>query len=381
MTCAPTWSLGRLRAGALEEGEYRRLLVEAAGRHRSRGHSCLRPARAAERRRWLLRQLQRLLRRWRCHRLGRERPRTLRRVWWRLVSSWSRSEADLNEDFTHGIHRDRDEIEGTVRILLADQTDPRNVILRYHCGLPSADIIFFVDLGALLLVAQPWSAAVRISTGDGFAAEGVPIRAMDHHICVTCGAQYGAATEPPPSCLICEDEQYVGHQGQRWTTLAELRRAPQHRRPIEPGLTGFTTEPRFAIGQQAHHRDPSRQHALELHRLVDDDTVAAIERRGGLAAIAVSHPHFFTGVASGAAPWRRAGFPPRRRPGVGHPSRRSDRLLGGRYGGSSAGEWSDAHPLRRAFPGSCVLHWAAGAGGAGALLTGDTIQVVADRRW
>ena len=33
------------------------------------------------------------------------------------------------------------------------------------------------------------------------------------------------------------------------------------------------------------------------------------------------------------------------------------------------------------FPGSCVLHWAAGAGGAGALLTGDTIQVVADRRW
>ena len=33
------------------------------------------------------------------------------------------------------------------------------------------------------------------------------------------------------------------------------------------------------------------------------------------------------------------------------------------------------------FPGSSVLHWAAGAGGKGALLTGDTIYVVSDRRF
>ena len=33
------------------------------------------------------------------------------------------------------------------------------------------------------------------------------------------------------------------------------------------------------------------------------------------------------------------------------------------------------------FAGSTVLHWAAGAAGRGALLTGDTIQVVADRRY
>ena len=33
------------------------------------------------------------------------------------------------------------------------------------------------------------------------------------------------------------------------------------------------------------------------------------------------------------------------------------------------------------FPGSCVLHWPDGAEGRGALLTGDTIQVVPDRRW
>jgi glyoxylase-like metal-dependent hydrolase (beta-lactamase superfamily II) len=33
------------------------------------------------------------------------------------------------------------------------------------------------------------------------------------------------------------------------------------------------------------------------------------------------------------------------------------------------------------FPGSTVLHWAAGAQGRGVLLTGDTINVVPDRRY
>ena len=33
------------------------------------------------------------------------------------------------------------------------------------------------------------------------------------------------------------------------------------------------------------------------------------------------------------------------------------------------------------FPGASVLHWAGGAGGAGLLFSGDTIQVVRDRRW
>lgn len=33
------------------------------------------------------------------------------------------------------------------------------------------------------------------------------------------------------------------------------------------------------------------------------------------------------------------------------------------------------------FPGSTVLHWADGAEGRGALLTGDTIYVVSDRRY
>jgi len=208
---------------------------------------------------------------------------------------------------------------------------------------------------------------------------------MDHHICVTCGAQFAAATEPPPRCLICEDErQYVGHEGQRWTTLTELRR--EHHNTVEaidPGLTGFTTEPRFAIGQQAHLIETPAGNVLwNCIILIDDDTVAAIEGRGGLAVIAVSHPHFFTGVAE----WSRAfgGVPIFLHADDRAWVTRPDEAI-------TFWEGDIADPLTGSgltlircgghFPGSCVLHWPAGAGGAGALLTGDTIQVVSDRRW
>ncbi|MEA3209443.1 MAG: hypothetical protein QOE70_2500 [Chthoniobacter sp.] len=40
------------------------------------------------------------------------------------------------------------------------------------------------------------------------------------HICVTCGTQFSATEGPPLECPICLDErQYVGPDGQQWTTL------------------------------------------------------------------------------------------------------------------------------------------------------------------
>lgn len=39
------------------------------------------------------------------------------------------------------------------------------------------------------------------------------------------------------------------------------------------------------------------------------------------------------------------------------------------------------HRLGGHFAGGTVLHWEQGAGGKGVLLSGDIIQVVADRRW
>ncbi len=208
---------------------------------------------------------------------------------------------------------------------------------------------------------------------------------MEHPICVTCGAQFAATAEPPSSCPVCEDErQYVGHEGQRWTTLDELRRDHRNQiEPIDPGLTGIAVEPRFAIGQQAHLIETPTGNVLwNCISLIDDETVAAVERHGGLAAIAISHPHFFTGMAE----WSRAFG------GVPMYLHDDDRAWVMRPG-EAIHFWKGdtAEPLAGSgltlircgghFPGSCVLHWADGAAGAGALLTGDTIQVASDRRW
>ena len=208
---------------------------------------------------------------------------------------------------------------------------------------------------------------------------------MDPFICVTCGAHFPEAEEPLAACPICEDErQYVGHEGQRWTTLAELQR--DHRNAfseLAEGLIGIATEPKVAIGQQAHLiATPAGNVLWNGISLVDEATVAEVEGRGGLAAIAVSHPHFFTGVAA----WSRAfgGVPI-----LLHDDDREWVTCPDPAIRFWEGETADVLPgsgltLVRCgghFPGSCVLHWADGAEGRGALFTGDTIMVVADRRW
>ncbi|HEY2288647.1 MAG TPA: MBL fold metallo-hydrolase, partial [Streptosporangiaceae bacterium] len=62
---------------------------------------------------------------------------------------------------------------------------------------------------------------------------------LDLPICVTCGVQYGGDR---PDCPICLDErQWVGWDGQQWTSLAQLR-AAGHRGRIRdegPDVTGI----------------------------------------------------------------------------------------------------------------------------------------------
>ena len=49
---------------------------------------------------------------------------------------------------------------------------------------------------------------------------------MENYICVTCGVEFAASDSPPPSCPICDDQrQYVGWEGQRWTTMAQMKAA------------------------------------------------------------------------------------------------------------------------------------------------------------
>ena len=205
---------------------------------------------------------------------------------------------------------------------------------------------------------------------------------MTNYICVTCGAQFAATAAPPAACPVCDDErQYVGHDGQRWTTLGELR-ADHHNviKPVEPALTGIGTHPTFAIGQRALLvQAPSGNVLWDCISLLDDPTVAAVRALGGVAAIAISHPHFYSAMVE----WSRAFDAPvylhaddrrwvmRPDPAIafweGETRHLGEGLTLIRCGGH--------------FAGGTVLHWGAGAEGCGALLTGDTIQVVSDRRW
>jgi len=206
---------------------------------------------------------------------------------------------------------------------------------------------------------------------------------MSHYICVTCGTQYPQTNEPPTHCLICaEERQYIGWKGQQWTTLDELR-ATHHNKvqDEEPHLIGIGTEPSFAIGQRALLvQAPSGNILWDCITLIDDATVEAVTALGGISAIAISHPHYYSCMIE----WSRAFG------GVPIYIHESDRQWVVRHGDTIMfwkGETcalGDGVTIVRCgghFDGASVLHWASGAEGRGALLTGDTIQVVSDRLW
>lgn len=60
-------------------------------------------------------------------------------------------------------------------------------------------------------------------------------------------------------------------------------------------LIGIRTEPQVAIGQTAYLvRTPEGNVLWDCITYLDDETVEAIKGLGGVKAIAISHPHFFS---------------------------------------------------------------------------------------
>jgi glyoxylase-like metal-dependent hydrolase (beta-lactamase superfamily II) len=208
---------------------------------------------------------------------------------------------------------------------------------------------------------------------------------MPNFICATCGVQHaeGETDAPPEICPICEDErQYIGHNGQRWTTISDLKKDHHNRiEEIEPDLTGIGTVPGFAIGQRALLvRTPNGNVLWDCISLLDEDTVEAVRALGGISAIAVSHPHTVGSLVEWSHAFDYA-------PIYWHADNRRWVMRPDRAFEFWEGETCplvDGITLIRCgghFDGSTVLHWPLGAGGRGALLTGDTMQVASDRRY
>ena len=205
---------------------------------------------------------------------------------------------------------------------------------------------------------------------------------MPHFICTTCGTQYAESAAPPAACAICLDErQYVKATGQQWTTLEQLRRT--HRTAIrweEPGLIGIGIEPHFSIGQRALLVHTPQGNVLwDCVSLVDPAIVEMIQALGGLKAIAISHPHYYTSMVE----WSRAlgGAPIYLHAADQQWIQRPDAAIVAWQGETlSLGEGLTLIRCGGHFAGGTVLHWQAAAAGQGALLTGDILQVVADRQ-
>jgi hypothetical protein len=204
---------------------------------------------------------------------------------------------------------------------------------------------------------------------------------MPAWICQTCAVQYPDTPQPPDGCPICQDErQYVGWDGQQWTTMTDLGR--EHTvvvREEEPDLYGIGLEPGFGIGQRALLvRTPAGNVLWDCVPLLDDQGRRRIEELGGIAAICLSHPHFYAAHVDFAEAFdARILIPRADQHWIQRPSPRielfddqAEPLPGitvARIGGH--------------FDGAAVLHWPAGSDGNGALLTGDTVTVVQDRAW
>jgi hypothetical protein len=205
---------------------------------------------------------------------------------------------------------------------------------------------------------------------------------MNNHICVTCGTQFGGTDRPPPCCQVCEDErQFVNWEGQQWTTLDQLRAIHSNRIEKEgANLDGIGTEPSFAIGQRALLvHSPGGNLLWDCVTLLDDQTIDRIHDLGGIRAIAISHPHFYSAMVEWSHAFNDA-------PIHLHAADRAwvmrDDSRIQFWEGTTHHLWDGMTLVNCGghFDGGTVLHWPGGADGRGALLTGDIIQVVMDRR-
>jgi hypothetical protein len=204
---------------------------------------------------------------------------------------------------------------------------------------------------------------------------------MPIHICGACGTSYPDTAEPPARCPICDDErQYVPAGGQAWTTPARLASGHVNGwRQLEKDLFEIHTHPNFAIGQRALLlRTPAGNILWDCVALLDDATESLIRALGGLHAIAISHPHYYTCMQDWA---RRFDCPVHLHAADADWVMRPDAMI--RHWDGETLEIAEGVTLLRLgghFAGGTVLHWADGADGRGAVLSGDILQVAADTR-
>ena len=105
-----------------------------------------------------------------------------------------------------------------------------------------------------------------------------------------------------------------------WTTLETLQQTHTQRFPrIRKGIIGIGSTPAFAIGQRALLvRTDAGNILWDCIATLDDATVTLIEGLGGVDAIAISHPHFYTTMVESAGCVHGSHSSTRRRQALDH---------------------------------------------------------------
>jgi hypothetical protein len=203
---------------------------------------------------------------------------------------------------------------------------------------------------------------------------------MPAFICTACGTQFPDSAAAPAQCKICEEErQYVPPRGQTWTTLEALSKSHMNAfREYDASVIGIGAG--FAIGQRALLVHTGSGNILwDCVATLDRATVTLIKSLGGLKAIAISHPHFYTSMNE----WAHAFDCPIHlnaadKDWIVNPSS-SVKL----WHGDTFKLWDGVTLIRCGghFEGGTAMHWAQGAGGRGILFAGDILTVTTDRKW
>ncbi|KAI1349136.1 beta-lactamase-like protein [Xylaria sp. FL0043] len=129
-----------------------------------------------------------------------------------------------------------------------------------------------------------------------------PKRTGSWLVCKTCGTQFPTEDRHKvTTCLICDDpRQYVPPSGQSFISLDALR-ADGHKNVFTPiaahpeRLIAIHTQPKVAIGQRAILvRGPEGNVLWDCVTLLDDETIDRVKELGGLKAIVISHPHYYS---------------------------------------------------------------------------------------
>lgn len=169
----------------------------------------------------------------------------------------------------------------------------------------------------------------------------------------------------------------MGLGGQKWTTLEAIRAERRCHVREDSGYLGVGIEPELAIGQRILLAESDEGNVIwDMIPLVDDAAVEAVQARGVVRAIAISHPHYYSGMVE----WSEAlgGVPILLHEADREWIMRPDPTIELWSGDVKAlGGGLTLLRLGGHYPGGTVLHDA----GTSTLLTGDIVMVIPDRRY